>query len=148
VANPSSYGILYVSEDLNPLKVEEKPLHSNSKLAITGLYFFTGDVCEIAKRVTPSSRGELEITSVISHYLAHNLLTYTHLNRGVAWLDTGSPQTMSDAANYVRVIEERTGLKIGCIEEISLRNGWITKSDLTHWENESNAYANYVKNLI
>ena len=147
VANPSSYGVLTVSDDFHPLMVEEKPLNSTSKLAITGLYFFTGDVCEIAKSVTPSARGELEITSVISHYLEKNLLTYTHLNRGVAWLDTGSPQTLSDAANYVRVIEERTGLKIGCIEEISLRNGWISKADLNPWKTQTNSYASYINGL-
>ena len=147
VANPSSYGVLTLTSKLKPLQVEEKPVNSQSKLAITGLYFFDGNAAEVAKGVTPSLRGELEITSVISHYLEKGLLTYTQLSRGVAWLDTGSPQSLNDAANYVRVIEDRTGQKIACLEEISLNNGWISKSDLAHWENQSNAYASYVNGL-
>jgi len=130
VANPNQYGILSVNSEGHPVAVEEKPNNPKSNLAVTGLYFFDEQVSEIAKNVTPSARGELEITSVIETYLKENKLSFTALSRGTAWLDTGTPNSMQDASTYVRVIEERTGLKIGCLEEIAFINGWINREKM------------------
>jgi glucose-1-phosphate thymidylyltransferase len=130
VSDPSQYGVLTLDSSGKAESIEEKPERTNSKLAITGLYFFDGSVSEFAKNVSPSKRGELEITSVLQQYLDLKLLTFTQLSRGVAWLDTGSPTSMHDASTYVRVIEERTGLKIACLEEIALQNQWITVDQL------------------
>jgi glucose-1-phosphate thymidylyltransferase len=130
VSDPSQYGVLNIDDDGNPVSIEEKPKNPTSNLAVTGLYYFDNQVSSIAKKVTPSARGELEITSVIDSYLKQGALTVTQLSRGAAWLDTGSPNGLHDAASYVRVIEERTGLKIGCLEEISFRNNWITYDNL------------------
>jgi glucose-1-phosphate thymidylyltransferase len=125
VSNPSDYGILEIDSNGKPLSITEKPTDFISNLAVTGVYFFDGQVSKIAKNVQPSKRGELEITSVIDHYLKSDSLTITRLTRGVAWLDTGNPMALNDAGVYVRVIEERTGLKIGCLEEIAYNNNWI-----------------------
>ena len=130
VANPSEYGILTIDENQKPISIIEKPPITNSNLAVTGIYFFDSRVSELAKQIVPSARGELEITSLIQKYLDLNELTFTQLTRGVAWLDTGRPKSLHDAASFVRVIEDRTGLKIGCPEEIALGKGWITKSDV------------------
>jgi glucose-1-phosphate thymidylyltransferase len=150
VSNPSDYGILEVTQDGIPISVTEKPLEHISNLAITGLYFFDGNASAIARTVKPSQRGELEITSVIEHYLNSKSLTFTHLSRGTAWLDTGSPKSMHDASSFVRVLEERTGLKIACLEEIAFTNEWIDVKDLIkrieHLGN--NQYAFYLKKLL
>jgi glucose-1-phosphate thymidylyltransferase len=150
VSNPSDYGILKVDPDGKPLSITEKPSEYISNLAVTGVYFFDGNVSEVAKNVLPSKRGELEITSVIDHYLKANLLTYTRLSRGSAWLDTGNPDSLSDAGAYVRIIEDRTGLKIACLEEISYTQGWITISQLNSKieDYKANSYAKYLKRLI
>jgi len=146
VSDPSQYGILELSASGIPVSVEEKPLVAKSRLAITGLYYFDHQVCEYAKSVKPSARGELEITSLITNYLNQGLLTFTRLSRGTAWLDTGSPQSLQDAATYIGVIEKRTGLKIGCLEEISYRNGWITKQELSQLaiNYRGNSYGSYL----
>ena len=128
VANPSEYGVLNLSAKGEPVSIEEKPKSPKSKLAVTGLYFFDKKVSEIAKRVSPSERNEIEITAVIESYLHVGELTVTHLSRGIAWLDTGTPKALHDASTYVRIIEERTGQNIACLEEISLDNGWIDQS--------------------
>jgi glucose-1-phosphate thymidylyltransferase len=118
-------------------------------LAVTGLYFFDGDVSQIAKNVKPSKRGELEITSVIEHYLKTGSLTFTRLSRGAAWLDTGNPDSLSDAAAYVRIIEERTGLKIACLEEIAFNNGWLSGQKLSEISYRfKNNYGEYLKGLL
>jgi glucose-1-phosphate thymidylyltransferase len=130
VSNPSDYGILEVSSEGNPISITEKPKKYISNLAVTGLYFFDGKVSEVAKKVKPSARGEMEITSVIDHYLQSGSLTFTQLSRGAAWLDTGNPDSLNDAAAYVRIIEDRTGLKIACLEEIAYFQGWMTNSQL------------------
>jgi glucose-1-phosphate thymidylyltransferase len=106
-------------------------------------------VTEIAKSVRPSKRGELEITSVIERYLESKTLSFTHLTRGAAWLDTGSPNSLNDAAAYVRIVEERTGLKIGCLEEVALSNNWISREDILAnlSPNSSNSYFDYVRRL-
>ena len=150
VSNPSDYGILEVSQNGNPISITEKPTEFISNLAVTGLYFFDGKVSEIAKNVIPSKRGELEITSVIEHYLKSGSLTFTSLSRGAVWLDTGNPDSLSDAAAYVRIIEDRTGLKIACLEEISFTQGWMTISQInTRIEQyKMNSYAKYLQRLI
>jgi glucose-1-phosphate thymidylyltransferase len=131
VSNPSDYGVLEIDSNGKALRVEEKPKNPNSNWAITGLYLFDGKVSEIAQNVKPSMRGELEITSIMEIYLDKSELDATKLNRGTAWLDTGTPNSMHDASSYVRVIEERTGKKIGCIEEIAFNKGWIDSDHLT-----------------
>lgn len=130
VKNPNDYGILEINELGLPTGIEEKPLKPKSNLAVTGLYYFDSNVSKIAKNVKPSERGELEITSIISHYLGNKQLSVTNLSRGTAWLDTGNPNAIHDASSFVRIIEERTGLKIGCVEEVAYRNKWITLEQL------------------
>ena len=130
VSNPSDYGVLNLDENGNPISVIEKPITHESNLAITGLYFFDNKVSEMAKVIQPSNRGELEITSLIESYLSKGELTFSKLSRGTAWLDTGKPNSLNDASVYIRVLEERTGLKVACIEEIAWRKGWITKAEL------------------
>ena len=150
VSNPSDYGILKVDENGSPISISEKPLDSKSNLAVTGVYFFDGQVSVVAKEVKPSKRGELEITSVIDHYLKAGSLTFTRLSRGSVWLDTGNPDSLNDAAAYVKIIEDRTGLKIACLEEIAFTQGWITKDQL-HTKIEQykmNSYAKYLQQLI
>jgi glucose-1-phosphate thymidylyltransferase len=150
VANPSEYGVLKIDSRNLPQSVYEKPKSPESNLAITGLYVFDDKVSEISKTVKPSARGELEIISVIETYLNMNELTFTQLSRGSAWLDTGNPNSLNDASNFIRIIEERTGLKIGCIEEIAFRNKWISESQLKQIANKlgTNSYASYLKSLL
>jgi glucose-1-phosphate thymidylyltransferase len=150
VSNPSDYGILEVGKEGIPIAITEKPKKYISNLAVTGLYFFDGQVSAIAKEVQPSARGEMEITSVIDHYLQSGNLSFTRLSRGSAWLDTGNPDSLNDAAAYVRIIEERTGLKIACLEEISFAQGWMTESQLQSRisEYKANSYARYLEQLI
>jgi glucose-1-phosphate thymidylyltransferase len=150
VANPSDYGILKVDSKGSPISISEKPTEFVSNLAVTGIYFFDGNVTEIAKRVEPSQRGEVEITSVIDHYLKSNSLTFTRLSRGAVWLDTGNPDSLNDAAAYVKIIEDRTGLKIACLEEIALNQGWITKEQLSSKieQYKMNSYAKYLRQII
>jgi len=148
VSNPSQYGILSLSEIGQPLSIVEKPTLSESNLAVTGLYFFDARASEIAKQVTPSERGELEITSVIQKYLQERQLTHTHLSRGTAWLDTGTPGAMHDASTYIRVLEDRTGLKIACLEEIALSHGWITYEEIQNQISKvDNDYNKYLSQL-
>jgi glucose-1-phosphate thymidylyltransferase len=150
VSNPADYGILEVNSNGKPISITEKPKEFISNMAVTGLYFFDEKVPEIAKEVQPSARGEMEITSVIDHYLQSGCLTYTKLSRGATWLDTGNPNSLNDAAAYVRIIEDRTGLKIGCLEEISFTQGWISTNQLENriLEYKSNSYAKYLQQLI
>jgi len=130
VSDPSSYGVLNLDSKKNPLSVIEKPIESKSKLAITGLYYFDYKAVQFANAISPSARGELEITAVIDRYLEAGELSFTHLSRGIAWLDTGSPQSLHEAASFIRVVEERTGLKIACLEEIAYRMGYISIEEL------------------
>ena len=130
VADPSQYGVLSLDPGGLPAHIEEKPKNSKSNLAVTGLYFFDERVSQVAKKVTPSARGELEITSVIDWYLARNEISVTQLSRGVAWLDTGTPEGLQDASTFVKVIEDRTGLKIACLEEIAYKLGLISQETL------------------
>lgn len=150
VSNPTDYGILEIGVDGTPISVHEKPIDFVSNHAVTGLYFFDERVSDIADEVKPSLRGELEITSIIDFYLKSNSLTYTQLSRGAVWLDTGHPGSLNDAAAYVRIVEERTGLKIGCLEEIAYSQGWISKDQLSSKieQYKKNTYAKYLERLL
>jgi glucose-1-phosphate thymidylyltransferase len=150
VANPSEYGVLEIDSNQRPVSIVEKPRNIISNLAVTGLYYFDNNVSEFAKEVKPSSRGELEITSLIDMYLKRNELTYTALTRGAAWLDTGTPNSLNDAAAYIRIIEERTGLKIACLEEIAWKNNWITSELAIKNSIVSNSpiYTDYLKKVL
>jgi glucose-1-phosphate thymidylyltransferase len=149
VADPSQYGVINLDTSGTPISIEEKPATPQSRLAVTGLYFFDNRVSDVAKHVKPSQRDELEITSVIDWYLQKGELEVTRLNRGTAWLDTGSPSTLQEAASYVKIIEERTGLKIACLEEIAWRNEWITTSKLNNLAKSfgKNSYGTYLDKL-
>jgi len=149
VSNPSEYGVLELDDDQIPLSITEKPVQFISNLAVTGLYYFDNNASTVSKMIKPSLRGELEITSLIEHYLQRRQLTYTSLNRGTAWLDTGNPNSLNDAAMYIRIIEERTGLKIACLEEIAFRQGWLTADSVSALASGygSSSYGNYLKKV-
>lgn len=150
VSNPSDYGIISFDIFGEISSIIEKPQMFISNLAVTGLYFFDENVSKFALNVVPSSRGELEITSLLNMYRQNSSLTYTKLSRGTAWLDTGTPNSMHDASTFIKVIEDRTGNKIACLEEISFTQGWI---DIQQLEKlivnlGNNAYSNYLKRFL
>jgi glucose-1-phosphate thymidylyltransferase len=130
VANPQEYGVVEFDGAGRVLSIEEKPARPKSSYAVPGLYFYAGDVVEVARGISPSARGELEITAVNEHYLREDRLTVTALDRGTAWLDTGTFASLRQATEFVSVVEERQGLKIGCIEEVAWRNGWLDDDGL------------------
>lgn len=147
VKDPERYGVVEFDSNGNVISVEEKPKKPKSNFAITGLYFYPNDVVKKAKNVKPSDRGELEITSINDMYLKEDRLKVELLGRGFAWLDTGTHETLLEASNFVKIIEERQGLKIACIEEIAYRNGWINKEELSKLA-EPLKKTNYGKYLI
>ena len=150
VADPRSYGVVEFDDDLKAVSIEEKPTRPKSNYAVPGLYFYDNDVIEIAKTIEPSARGELEISTVNERYLEAGKLQVQVLDRGVAWLDTGTFESMMQASEYVRVIEDRQGFKIGCIEEIAWRAGWIDDARLSELATELNksGYGTYLASLL
>jgi glucose-1-phosphate thymidylyltransferase len=132
VADPQAYGVVEFDSEGQVTSIEEKPAHPRSSYAVPGLYFYAADVVEVARGIRPSARGELEITAINDHYLQQGRLTVSVLDRGTAWLDTGTFQSLRQAAEFVSVVEDRQGLKIGCIEEVAWRNGWLDDDGLRH----------------
>jgi glucose-1-phosphate thymidylyltransferase len=130
VANPADYGVVEFDRDGRVLSIEEKPAQPKSSYAVPGLYFYESSVVDVARSIRPSARGELEITAVNEHYLHQGRLTVTVLDRGTAWLDTGTFASLRQATEFVSVVEERQGLKVGCIEEVAWRQGWLDDEGL------------------
>lgn len=149
VTDPERYGVVEFDEKFNALSIEEKPKEPKSDYAVTGLYFYDNDVVEIAKNLQPSARGEYEITDVNKAYLNRGRLKVTVMNRGTAWLDTGTFDALSDASEFVRVIEKRQSAKIGCIEEVAYRMGYIDKEQLHKLAQEmiKSGYGEYLMRL-
>lgn len=150
VRDPERYGVVLFDQDDKALEIEEKPTHPKSNFAVTGLYFFDSDVVDIAKQVKPSERGELEITDVNQAYLDRGDLHCNVFGRGTAWLDTGTHQSLAEASSFIRTIEERQGLKVGCPEEIAWRHGYLTDEQVETLAQpmKKNSYGQYLLELI
>lgn len=150
VNDPERYGVAEFDAEGNCLSIEEKPQHPKSNYAVVGLYFYPNSVVEIAKSIKPSARGELEITTVNQEYLAQQRLKVQTLQRGFAWLDTGTHDSLSEASTFIEVIEKRQGLKVACLEEIAYKRGWITKEKLKEIAQPmaKNDYGKYLLNLV
>ena len=150
VSDPERYGVVEFDEEMNVVSIEEKPVNPKSNYAVPGLYFYDNSVVEIAKNLQPSARGEYEITDVNAEYLRRGKLKVAILDRGTAWLDTGTFASLMQAGQFVQVIEERQGLKIGCIEEVAFRNGFITAEQLKQIAEPlvKSGYGTYLMNLI
>lgn len=150
VQDPERFGVVEFDEHYNAVSIEEKPVKPKSKYAVTGLYFYDNDVIEISKNIKPSERGELEITTVNQIYLKNNKLKVELLGRGFAWLDTGTHDSLLDAASFVETIEKRQGFKVACLEEIAYRQGWLTEKQVLDAAEKSkkNGYGQYLFKLI
>ena len=149
VNDPERFGVVDFDSEMNVLSIEEKPQKPKSNFAVTGLYFYDNKVIEYAKKVRPSSRGELEITSINQMYLKNNSLSLKLLGRGFAWLDTGTHDSLLDASSFVETIQKRQGYKIACLEEIALNKGWVDVDSIKQKirGNLKNAYFNYLNEL-
>lgn len=150
VVDPSRFGVVAFDENKKVLSLEEKPNRPSSNFAVTGLYFYDNEVIEMSKEIKPSSRGELEITSLNQMYLSNGNLNVELLGRGFAWLDTGTNESLLDASIFVETIEKRQGFKIACLEEIALNNGWLSKEDVARAGHKysNNSYGQYLLKLI
>jgi glucose-1-phosphate thymidylyltransferase len=150
VQDPERYGVVEFNQEGRAVGIEEKPAHPRSHYAVTGLYFYDNTVVNVAKNMTPSARGELEITDVNQHYLAHDSLQVEVMAQGTAWLDTGTHQSLLDAGNFIRVIEERQGLKVACLEEIAYRLGYISADQVLALAAPllKSGYGAYLENMI
>ena len=149
VNDPKRYGVLSFDDNKNVKSIEEKPLHPKSNYAVVGLYFYPNSVVKIAKQITPSKRGELEITSINNIYLKNNQLNVEFLGSGFTWLDTGTPDSLLEASNFMQAIEKRQGLKVACIEEIVFNKGYINSKQLNNLAQNlsSSEYGQYLLNL-
>ena len=149
VNDPERYGVATFDENNNCTSIEEKPQNPKSNYAVVGLYFYPNNVVQVAQTIKPSARGELEITSVNQHYLAQNELKVQTLQRGFAWLDTGTHESLFEASAFIETVEKRQGLKIACIEEIAYLNGWLTKEQLISLAQPmiKNQYGQYLLHL-
>jgi len=149
VGDPERYGVVDFDADGKVLSIEEKPAKPRSNFAVTGLYFYDARVCELAKQVKPSARGELEITTLNNLYLAEGTLRVKLMGRGMAWLDTGTPDSLLEASTFVQTIEKRQGLKIACLEEIAFRMGFIDRAGLERTlDGTSSDYYRYVRSIL
>ncbi|NUU04784.1 glucose-1-phosphate thymidylyltransferase RfbA [Leifsonia sp. C5G2] len=150
VSDPKAYGVVEFDDDFKAISIEEKPAQPKSTYAVPGLYFYDNSVVEIAKTIEPSARGELEISTVNERYLEAGTLQVQVLDRGTAWLDTGTFESMMQASEYVRVIEDRQGFKVGCIEEIAWRAGWIDDAAMTELAKPlvKSGYGRYLMRLV
>lgn len=149
VPDPKRFGVVEFDEDGKAVSIEEKPVNPKSNYAVVGLYFYTNDVVKIAKKIKPSARGELEITSVNQEYLTCGKLDVVTFGRGFTWLDTGTHESLVDATAFVKMIEEHQGLKISCLEEIAYKNGWISKNELLKTAElmKNNQYGQHLMNV-
>ena len=150
VSDPERYGVAEFDKNGNCLSIEEKPQRPKSNYAVTGLYFYPNEVVEIAKRIKPSARGELEITTVNQEFLSHNKLKVQTLGRGFAWLDTGTHDSLAEASTYIEVIEKRQGLKVACLEGIAYRKGWISADKMRELARPmlKNQYGQYLLKVV
>jgi len=149
VSDPERYGVVGFNNNFKVTSIEEKPTHPKSNYAVTGLYFYDNSVCEIAKRVKPSARGELEISTLNNFYLSDNKLQCKILGRGMAWLDTGTPESLTEASSYFRAIEKRQGLKVSCPEEIAVHMGFRTNQAIQNSiSNRRGSYYEYVRKRL